>query len=132
MVVYRSRGRVAKSCAYGRTSMTHEALSFCTLTGNAPDADLPRWTIAEHLIAVAVSARTGAVHGEQLTERIVQRAGMHEREPLTRVGTADSRIPNLHDGAIFRAFWSPNQWRSSGDPRGRRRRSLGRIDALRR
>ena len=73
---------------------------------------------AEKLMALEVSAKTGAGYGEKNGFRLAQRNGYRDRDWETRAGTVELRIPKLRTGSYFPSFLEPRRMdllRKSGE-----------------
>jgi putative transposase len=65
--------------------------------------------LAEAIMELEVSSKTGAERYERSAERTTYRNGYREREWDTRVGSLDLRIPKLRDGSYFPSILEPRK-----------------------
>ena len=92
--------------------MTDDMMNLRSLVEKSADADLLREMIgfaAEKLMALEVSAKTGAGYGEKNSFRLAQRNGYRDRDWETRAGTVELRIPKLRTGSYFPSFLEPRR-----------------------
>ncbi len=92
--------------------MTDDMMNLRLAVEKSADADLLREMIgfaAEKLMALEVSAKTGAGYGEKTTFRLAQRNGYRDRDWETRAGTVELRIPKLRTGSYFPSFLEPRR-----------------------
>lgn len=92
--------------------MTDDMMNLRSLVEKRADADLLRDMIgfaAEKLMALEVSAATGAGYGEESALRVAQRNGYRDRDWETRAGTVELRIPKLRTGSYFPSFLEPRR-----------------------
>ena len=92
--------------------MTDDMMNLRSLVEKSADADLLREMIgfaAEKLMALEVSAKTGAGYGEKTAFRLAQRNGYRARDWETRAGTVELRIPKLRTGSYFPSFLEPRR-----------------------
>lgn len=92
--------------------MTADMMTLKGLVENTSDSDLLRDMIsyaAEKMMALEVSALTGAGYHEKTGDRLVQRNGYRDRDWETRAGTVELRIPKLRKGTYFPTFLEPRR-----------------------
>ncbi len=92
--------------------MTDDMMNLRLAVEKSADADLLREMIgfaAEKLMALEVSAKTGAGYGEKDAFRLAQRNGYRDRDWETRAGTVELRIPKLRTGSYFPSFLEPRR-----------------------
>ncbi|NRF10339.1 IS256 family transposase [Agrobacterium pusense] len=92
--------------------MIDDMMNLRSLVEKSADADLLREMIgfaAEKLMALEVSAKTGAGYGEKNGFRLALRNGYRDRDWETRAGTVELRIPKLRTGSYFPSFLEPRR-----------------------
>ncbi|MGV0879913.1 transposase [Martelella sp. FLE1502] len=97
--------------------MTEDMMNLCALVEKSADADLLRKMIgfaAEKLMALEVSAKTGAGYGEKNAFRLAQRNGYRDRDWETRAGTVELSIPKLRTGRATAESLSEVRSQNSG------------------
>ena len=65
--------------------------------------------LAETVMELEVSEKTGAERYERTGKRITSRSGYRERDWYTRAGTIELRIPKVREGSYFPILLEPRK-----------------------